>query len=176
MAIGERIRFIRNLRGMTQKTLGLAVGFPERAADIRMAQYESGTRTPKGNLIDGLAYALGISPLALSVPNIDSYLGLVHTLFALEDIYGLTIGKDAEGEICLTFKNSRGHNNETLLKMLNAWKAESDKYKSGEISKEAYDDWRYNFPLYDTTQKWARVPSQQFSDSIVELFKNKRKN
>ena len=27
MAIGERIRFIRNLRGMTQKFLGLQVGF-----------------------------------------------------------------------------------------------------------------------------------------------------
>lgn len=26
MAIGERIRFIRNLRGMTQKWLGQAVG------------------------------------------------------------------------------------------------------------------------------------------------------
>ena len=30
MAIGERIRFIRNLRGMTQKFLGLQVGFSER--------------------------------------------------------------------------------------------------------------------------------------------------
>ena len=27
MAIGERIRFMRNLRGMTQKWLGQAVGF-----------------------------------------------------------------------------------------------------------------------------------------------------
>lgn len=42
MAIGERIRFFRNLRGMTQKYLGTVVGFPEKTADIRMAQYESG--------------------------------------------------------------------------------------------------------------------------------------
>ena len=47
MAIGERIRFFRNLRGMTQKYLGTVVGFPEKTADIRMAQYESGSRTPK---------------------------------------------------------------------------------------------------------------------------------
>ena len=33
MAIGERIRFIRNLRGMTQKWLGQAVGFPPKTAD-----------------------------------------------------------------------------------------------------------------------------------------------
>ena len=30
MAIGERIRFFRNLRGMTQKYLGQVVGFPCR--------------------------------------------------------------------------------------------------------------------------------------------------
>ena len=32
MAIGERIRFFRNLRGMTQKYLGQEVGFPEKTA------------------------------------------------------------------------------------------------------------------------------------------------
>ena len=36
MAIGERIRFIRNLRGMTQKWLGKAVGFPPKTADVRV--------------------------------------------------------------------------------------------------------------------------------------------
>ena len=52
MAIGERIHFIRNLRGMTQKYLGILAGFPERTADVRMAQYESGTRTPKADFLN----------------------------------------------------------------------------------------------------------------------------
>ena len=34
MAIGERIHFFRLLRGMTQKYLGTAVGFPEKSADV----------------------------------------------------------------------------------------------------------------------------------------------
>ena len=34
MAIGERIRFMRNLRGMTQKWLGQAVGFPQKTAEF----------------------------------------------------------------------------------------------------------------------------------------------
>ena len=55
IAIGERIRFFRNLRGMTQKYLGQVVGFPEKTADIRMAQYESGSRTPKADLTNTLA-------------------------------------------------------------------------------------------------------------------------
>ena len=54
MAIGERIRFIRNLRGITQKWLGQAVGFPPKTADVRMAQYESGSRTPKEDLVKAI--------------------------------------------------------------------------------------------------------------------------
>ena len=72
MAIGERIRFIRNLRGMTQKILGAAIGFPEKTADIRLAQYESGTRTPKEDITFALANALEGAPQALAVPDIDS--------------------------------------------------------------------------------------------------------
>ena len=72
MAIGERIRFFRNLRGMTQKYLGQVVGFPEKTADIRMAQYESGSRTPKTDLTNKHAEVLDISPKVLSVPDIYS--------------------------------------------------------------------------------------------------------
>ena len=35
MAISERIHFFRLMRGMTQKYLGTAVGFPEKSADVR---------------------------------------------------------------------------------------------------------------------------------------------
>jgi len=106
MAIGERIRFIRNLRGMTQKCLGMAIGFTEKTADVRMAQYESGSRTPKEKMISDLASVLEGSPLALTIPDIDSNLGLIHTLFALEDIYGLTIS-ETDGEICLRLDKSK---------------------------------------------------------------------
>ena len=88
MAIGERIHFFRLMRGMTQKYLGTAVGFPERSADVRLAQYETGTRKPKAELTSALAQALNVAPQALDVPDIDNYIGLMHTLFTLEDIYG----------------------------------------------------------------------------------------
>ena len=93
MAIGERIRFFRNLRGMTQKWLGQAVGFPQKTADIRMAQYESGSRTPKEDLVKALAGVLEVSPLTLRIPEIDSELGFIHTLFAVEDLHGVRVKK-----------------------------------------------------------------------------------
>ena len=102
MAIGERIRFFRNLRGMTQKYLGMLVGFPERSSDVRMAQYEAGARTPKADLTAALAKELDVSPQALNVPDIDSYIGLMHTLFTLEDVYGLTVeGQNGEVSLCV---------------------------------------------------------------------------
>ena len=71
MAIGERIHFFRLLRGMTQKYLGTLVGFPERSADVRLAQYETGSRKPKADLTATLAQVLDVAPQALDVPDID---------------------------------------------------------------------------------------------------------
>lgn len=148
MAIGERIRFIRNLRGMTQKWLGMAVGFPERTADIRMAQYESGTRTPKTDLTNSIAAALEVSPAALDIPNIENYNGIMHTLFALEDLYGFRIDT-LNDEVCIRLDKDNGTEYITMLEMFTAWQKQAEKYRSGEISKEEYDNWRYNYPQPD---------------------------
>ena len=174
MAIGERIHFFRLLRGMTQKYLGTAVGFPERSADVRLAQYENGSRKPKADLTAALAQVLDVSPQALDVPDIDSQIGLMHTLFTLEDVYGLTVS-EADGEVCLKVNKDKGKEAYELLQMLYAWKEQADKLSAGEISKNDYDRWRYYYPKYDTTQLWAKVPSQQLSDTLVEAFQDKLK-
>ena len=167
MAIGERIHFFRLLRGMTQKYLGTAIGFPKRSAEVRLAQYETGSRKPKADLTAALAQAL-------DVPDIDSRIGLMHTLFTLEDVYGLTVS-EADGEVCLKVSKDKGKEAYELLQMLYAWKEQADKLSAGEISKDDYDRWRYYYPKYDTTQLWAKVPSQELSDTLVEAFQDKLK-
>ncbi len=173
MAIGERIRFFRNLRGMTQKYLGTIVGFPEKTADIRMAQYESGSRTPKANLTNKLAEVFEISPQALSVPDIDSYIGLMHTLFTLEDRYGLTIEKTENG-VSIYADPKKGTDAAELSEMLNAWAEQSEKYHNGDISREDYEKWRYNYPKYDETSGYVRVPSQGLSDMLINALKKEQ--
>lgn len=174
MAIGERIHFFRIMRGMTQKYLGMLVGFPERSADVRLAQYETGSRKPKAELTAALAQALDVAPQALDIPDIDSQIGLMHTLFALEDIYGLTIS-ETDGEVCLKVNKDKGKAAEELLQMLTAWQEQAAKLSAEEISREDYDQWRYNYPKFDTTQHWANVPSKELSDALVETFKDKLK-
>lgn len=174
MAIGERIHFFRIMRGMTQKYLGMLVGFPERSADVRLAQYETGSRKPKAELTAALAQALDVVPQALDIPDIDSYIGLMHTLFALEDIYGLTVS-ETNGEVCLKVNKDKSKDAAELLKMLSAWKEQADKLSAEEISKEDYDQWRHNYPKFDISQHWAKVPSKELSDSLAETFKDKLK-
>ena len=160
MAIGERIHFFRIMRGMTQKYLGQAVGFPERSADVRLAQYETGTRTPKAELTAQLAEVLNVSPKALSVPDIDSYDGLMHTLFTLEDLYGLH-ADEIDGELCLRL--DRFHKSYTsMFSMLYAWKEQYRMQKTGEISKDTYDEWRYRYPEKDTSRIHAAVPREEY--------------
>jgi len=151
MAIGERIHFFRTLRGMTQKYLGMAVGFPERSADVRLAQYETGTRTPKAELTAALAHVLDVAPRALSVPDIDSDIGLMHTLFTLEDTRGLKIG-EIDGEVCLRLDKFKGMGYVAMLDMFSAWLKEAQKLERGEITKEDYDRWRYTYPQAEMEQ------------------------
>lgn len=175
MAIGERIHFFRRARGMTQKYLGMLMGFPEKSADVRMAQYETGSRTPKADLTASLAHALDVSPQALTVPDIDSYIGLMHTLFTLEDLYGLIID-EADGEVCLRVDPSEGQNATELHKMLCAWRQAAAMLKAGEINLEEYDRWRYHYPEFDSTQTWVKVPSKELSDALIEQLADQLKD
>ena len=102
MSPGQRIRHFRLRQGMTQKALGIAAGFLPETADIRIAQYESGARTPKYALLCTLAEALGVSSTALDIPRIKRREVLNQLLLALEDEYGLmiTITENDERSIC----------------------------------------------------------------------------
>ena len=107
MAIGERIHYFRLLRGFTQKYLGKLLGFSDSQADVRIAQYEKGARSPKEKYLNALAQIFEVSPHALNVPDIDTDIGLMHTLFTLEDTRGLKIGK-LDGELCLRLDKDAG--------------------------------------------------------------------
>jgi len=145
MAIGQRIKHIRNLRGLTQKELGTAIGFTGKTSDVRIAQYESETRVPKDDLLSAIAMTLKVCPQALDVPNIDTHVGVMHTLFTLEDIYGLRIN-EINGELCLALDKDTGAYRNTMFDMLLLWQQESERFKSGEISEAEYNEWRYNYP------------------------------
>ena len=175
MAIGKRIRFFRNRKGMTQKQLGEILGFLGKTSDVRVAQYESEARKPKIELNKERARVFDVTPRAIDVPDIDSYLGLMHTLFALEDMYGLKVG-EIDGEVCLRLDKFSGSTYSTMFDMFHAWREQAARLEQGEITKEEYDQWRYNYPALDTSGHWHKVsPSKELSDYLVEAFKDRLK-
>ena len=89
--MGDKIHRIRDFRGMTQKQLGMAVGFDEKSADVRIAQYESGTRTPKQALVERLAEALDINPRFLADDDVLGAEGVMMMLFELDEHYPISV-------------------------------------------------------------------------------------
>lgn len=145
MAFGERIRKFRNMLGMTQQELGTKLGFSEKSAVIRVGQYENENRKPKQDMINNMAYIFDVASEAITVPDIDNYIGLMHTLFALEDRYGLTVTM-LDGQICLKQDINHPNYSRSLAEDLRSWSEIKSKLTSGSILTSEYDHWRYSFP------------------------------
>lgn len=177
MTIGERIRFFRNRKGLTQKQLGMMIGYSEKTADIRIAQYESGSRKPKKDTIEAIAYMLEVSPVAINVPNIEADLSIMHTLFTLEDTHGLHAEKLEDGRVCLIFDPKHPRNIRNVSDMVEVWYEEYQDFKDEKITKDEYDKWRYNYPKYDKKLRWTKMmPSQEVSDLFAkELLKEEKR-
>ena len=156
-----------NRKNLTQKQLGEQLGFLGMTSDVRMAQYESEARIPKQNLMKQMAGILGVSPNALTVPDIDTYIGFLHTLFALEDIYGVKI-TEKDGLICLYRAPSTSSPVDTVSNMLREWQQQAEKLENSEISREEYDEWRYLYPELETSHHWAKTPSKEMSDYLIK--------
>ena len=146
--IGERISFFRRLHNYTQKELGKLLGFSDKTCDVRVAQYESGDRVPKEEMLKKIAAIFGISPYALNIPNIRTWASRMHIFFAMEDKYGAEI-KKIDDEYYLRIEKTypeqptiTGVRNAVLQEWVDMYTA----LQEGKITKSEYDYWRYNYP------------------------------
>ena len=143
MSIGYRIRFFRNFRGLTQLKLGRMLGYNDVNADTRIANYEAGRRMPKSDTICEIANQLAVAPEAITAPDADSMIGVMHTLFLLEDMYGFMID-ESNGQ--LSFVLDETHEEYTEMNQrLAEYLFQAQKYRNGQISREEYDQWRYQY-------------------------------
>ncbi len=126
VAIGDKIRNIRMKRDMAQKELGLAIGFNERTADVRMAQYESGTRVPKEAIIVKIAENLKVNANYLMAPAIDK----------------------PEGENLKRIKLSLTY----LDNYLKEWHQKKKELDNDKITQEEYYNWKVNW--LDSSRKF----------------------
>lgn len=163
MAIGDRIKRIRNMRGMTQKELGLAVGFDEKTADVRIAQYESNTRTPKEDMLWSISEALNVNYRAIYEPTLYAAEDVMYTLFELDEHYKIQLH-----DIMIENDPKRHHiaisfNYKLLNDLLKEWKLRKKELDEKEITKKEYTEWKINWPQttdgcgkFKPSIKWKR--------------------
>jgi len=68
ITFGRKLKYLRQKNHLTQKELGIALGFPEDSADVRIAQYESDTRKPRDEILSKIAKILCVPIDILTVP------------------------------------------------------------------------------------------------------------
>ncbi len=131
--IGKTIRRNRLHAKMTVKDLGVKIGLPEKTADIRICQYESGDRVPSPGTAEKLADALGISKYALMPVNISTDEGVFFTIMKIMSVYDVRIGKLGEN-FCLLFPNTNNKTAHYFTFLYNANKL----YNEGKITADDY--------------------------------------
>lgn len=172
MSTGQRMKYFRKRKGLNQQELGVLMGFTEATADVRIAQYEKDRRFPRDSALEKMAQILDVSTIALSEPNIDSYIGVMHTLFTLEDMYGLTITM-TNGQPCLILDPNHPGFNEELLDRFYSWSAIRDSLMKGSILKDDYDDWRYKYPEVQADVNKAALDAMRAKlKAMEEAFDN----
>ena len=78
MNIGDKIKLVRRHRGLTQQQLGILIDIKNGAAN-RIAQYETGYRTPKAEIVEKIAKVLNVREETFYMPN-DTIVDLIRTL------------------------------------------------------------------------------------------------
>lgn len=144
MTIGDRIRFFRRRAGMTQRELGMAMGCSSLTAEVRVSQYENGSRKPKPGALAVLASIFRVAPTAMEVPDIEDRAKLMQTLFAMEDRYALKPIR-IYGETFLCVDTLDPFRVDQLNGMLDEWQQQLARMERNEITQEEYDHWRYNY-------------------------------
>lgn len=119
MSLGKRIRKVRTFRELTQRELGELMGW-DKNGDVRIAQYEKGTRTPKKPIQIGLADALDISPSALTACVGTTIIDFMESLLWLEEF---------EGE-------------DAIQACIQEWQEQKSRLSAGEITKDEYFEWK----------------------------------
>ena len=160
LSIGERIKKARIFRGMTQKELGIAVGFNEKNADVRIAQYESNTRRPKDNLLYKMADVLDVGFFALYEPRQYNAESIMYSLFdqgndpmrvQLEEVLTTDGLQRPQKRIAIIY------NYDHLDEYLREWKLRREQVLNHTITVKEYTEWVVNWP--DTSDVFVEEPN-----------------
>jgi len=126
---GTRLNYLRKLRSMTMKALGMRMGFDEKAASCRIAQWEQGFRNLSQESAGSLAAILNVAPDRLAQTPENPVDALIEYFLWLDEAHNA----EFYGEIArLSEFLSQYWNMRSLL-------------ARGEISSETFREWKLHW-------------------------------
>ncbi|WP_070042987.1 helix-turn-helix domain-containing protein [Robinsoniella peoriensis] len=166
MTIGDRIKYIRTFRGLTQKELGLRIGLDVKSADNRIAQYETNYRVPKKDMLEQIASALDVNSINFigSVPGCAE--DIMQTFFWLDEdnrgMINLFQLVRNSGKTNATDDTSVRYNDNDdwpahapvglwfdyglVNDYMKEWLKRKEELKAKEITNDEYLEWKLNWP------------------------------
>ena len=176
LKLGVRIRKIRMFRNITQKELGCRLGYGENSADVRIAQYESGQRTPKQETLIRIAEILEVDVRNFLSPGIATMDELMETLFWMDEenrgLFHLFLLNDSESEtVGITMRDKK------TMSYLQEWMGKKQKLGDGRITEEEYLEWKLHWPRIREKQniKPYEVKRNCFAESyLLEYYWSNR--
>ena len=169
--LGQKIRFYRQIAGMTQKELGSACGVNE--STIR--NYELGNRYPDSDTIFEISNALEISPYVLATPDPISAASSLQYLFSMEKTLDLT-PTTIDGKVYLEVSSDIDVNDATvaplsnLKRMFSHWATMYEKFINEEIDEETYLLWQAKYLSFGTDS--ADFLLDAGNEKAIEVDKN----
>ena len=165
MTLGERIKRIRTFRGLTQRELGLKLGYEERNADVRIAQYESGYRVPKKDTLIEIAKILKVNYTNFITVTPGCAEDIMQMFFWLDEdnrnifhLFQLVRFPDKYSfdDVAVRYNDSDDWPAHTPVGMwidyglvnefLREWCLRKEQLKNGKISEDEYFEWKINWP------------------------------
>lgn len=151
MKIGEKIKCIRIFRGLTQRELGLKLGYEERNADVRIAQYESGYRVPKKATLIEIARILNVNYINFITEVPSCAEDIMQTFFWLDENNGSFVHlfqidcNSGKNELPKHIQVGIWIDSSPINGFLEEWRQRKEQLKSGEISEDEYFEWKINW-------------------------------
>lgn len=139
MTTGQKIRYFRIQNNTTQRQLGIAAGFSESTAEVRISQYESGTRNPKKDILSKIAEFFNIPVRIFMEPDIHNKKDLLQILFLLEEEYGFRI-TEREGKVSLISEKDM---DKEVLSGLKKWKEIQECHENNMIDEKTYQELKF---------------------------------
>lgn len=140
MDLGERIRYVRKFRKMTQLELAEKCGLGnDDNARTRISQYENGSRTPKAETLEKICEALNISSYYITTKEHMAIYDFVYMLFDFD---------------CNDFFNIKKENdryyidldyNTILDGFMEEWMQKKEDLRNKNITMDEYIEWKINY-------------------------------